>query len=189
MGNRPNLDTFAIREQRIPFLIKPQDIFVALRLVLKRAPGTYANLGAELGMSASEVHGAVRRLQEARLVNPNSQSVRREELLRFLVNGVPYVFPAQAKEVTRGLPTAWGHPVLASRFADSTEPPPVWPSAEGNVRGVAVKPLYPSVPQAVASDPELYTLLALVDALRVGRARERNLAQAELTKRIEADEQ
>ena len=170
-------------------MLKSQDIVIALRLTLKQEPGTYANLGAELGLSASEAHAAVRRLQEARLVNSTDRAVRREELLRFLIHGVPYVFPAQTKEVTRGVPTAWGHPVLASHFTDSTEPPPVWPSAEGNVRGVAVKPLYPSVPQAVARNPELGALLALVDALRVGRTRDRNLAQAELTKRIEADEQ
>ncbi len=170
-------------------MLKPQDIVVALRLTLKKEPGTYANLGMELGMSASEVHAAVRRLQEARLVNPNVRFVRREELLRFLIHGVPYVFPAQTKDITRGYPTAWGHPVLASHFTDSTEPPPVWPSAEGNVRGVAVKPLYPSIPQAANRNPDLGALLALVDALRVGRARDRSLAQTELSKLLASDEQ
>jgi hypothetical protein len=44
--------------------------------------------------------------------------------------------------------------------------------------------LYQSVPQAVANDQKLYELLALVDAIRDGRARERNLAISELTRRL-----
>jgi hypothetical protein len=36
------------------------------------------------------------------------------------------------------------------------------------------------VPYAVRKDPELYKLVALVDALRIGRARERAMAEAEL---------
>jgi hypothetical protein len=40
------------------------------------------------------------------------------------------------------------------------------------------------VPDAARSDPKLYELLALVDAIRVGRARERKLAESELEKRL-----
>ncbi len=52
-------------------------------------------------------------------------------------------------------------------------------------KGFAVEPLYTSVPMAAKADPALYELLALVDTLRVGRARERNLAEEELKKRLE----
>ncbi len=48
----------------------------------------------------------------------------------------------------------------------------------------AIEPLHDGVPIAVQSDKELYALLALVDVLRVGRAREREFAEAELQKRI-----
>ena len=41
-----------------------------------------------------------------------------------------------------------------------------------------------SVPRAVKTDPELYDLLCLVDALRIGRARERALAEQELSQRL-----
>jgi hypothetical protein len=44
--------------------------------------------------------------------------------------------------------------------------------------------LYVSVPEAVLKDEVLYELLALVDALRVGRAREKEIAVAELKKRL-----
>lgn len=62
----------------------------------------------------------------------------------------------------------------------------VWPYADGNVRGQSVAPLYPSVPYAASRDPKLHEFLALIDALRVGRARERNLAVEEIKKRLHA---
>jgi hypothetical protein len=46
---------------------------------------------------------------------------------------------------------------------------------------VAIDPLYKSMPEACLKDAKLYEALALVDALRIGRAREKNLAQDLLT--------
>lgn len=166
---------------------KPQDVLVALKLSLGDTGRSYADLGADLGMSASEVHAAVRRLGEARLTEPESRNIRREALRNFLVHGVPYVFPARPKEVTRGMPTAWAAPVLAGKVRADDQLRPVWPDPEGRVQGAAVRPLYASAPQAARRDPALYDLLALVDALRLGRARERALAEKELTKRLNAD--
>jgi hypothetical protein len=52
----------------------------------------------------------------------------------------------------------------------------VWPHPNGSVRGQGLAPLHPSVPFAAAQDATLYEMLALFDALRVGRARERGMA-------------
>ncbi len=161
-------------------VIKAQDILVALKLSLREPKSSYSEKAADLGMSASEVHAAERRLLEARLLDPHTKEIKHEALLRFLVNGVPYAFAASPKEMTRGIATAWAAPVLADKFAVSTQSPPVWPDPNGTVQGVAVKPLYRSVPTAIKSSPALYELLALVDALRIGRARERKLAEEEL---------
>ena len=60
----------------------------------------------------------------------------------------------------------------------------VWPSAKGSVRGSAIVPLYDNVVKAVERDPILYELLALVDALRVGRVREKKFAIEELNRRL-----
>ena len=49
---------------------------------------------------------------------------------------------------------------------------------------VGLGPLYRTVPAAALRDPILYELLALVDALRDGRARERQLAAQELIARL-----
>jgi hypothetical protein len=166
-------------------ITKPQDVVVALKLCLGAENQSYAELGRSLGMSASEVHAAVRRLMEARLVDPDTRAVSRQALRNFLVHGVPHSFPANLKDVTRGMPTAWAAPVMSGKFDASEQLPPVWPDPDGRVRGESVQPLYASVPGAARRDPALYALLALVDALRIGRARERSLAEREISKRID----
>jgi hypothetical protein len=45
-------------------------------------------------------------------------------------------------------------------------------------------PLYPSAPAAALRSPALYEYLALFDALRMGNARERTLAEKLLEERI-----
>jgi hypothetical protein len=108
-------------------------------------------------------------------------------LEEFLIHGVRYAFPAEEKAMTRGMPTAWAAPPLAGELAGASDaPPPVWPDPHGEVRGMAVAPLYRSVPQAARLDAALYELLALVDAIRIGRARERKLAETMLRSRLQA---
>lgn len=55
-------------------LTKAQDIIVALKLALEESRRSYAELGRELGMSASKVHAAVRRLGEAHLLDPGQRA-------------------------------------------------------------------------------------------------------------------
>lgn len=167
--------------------IKPQDILVALNLCReKEGLRNYAEKARRLGMSASEVHSAERRLSEARLFDADRKVIRKNSMLEFLVHGVPYVFAVSPKEWTRGVPTAWAAPVLVDKVSQGNQPPPVWPDPEGRVQGVAVKPLYGSVPKAVKDDPELYDLMALVDALRIGRVREKKIAEEELKRRFKS---
>lgn len=163
---------------------KPQDVVVALKLALGAGDLSYAQLGESLGMSASEVHAAGRRLIEARLLDPETKRVRVEPFRNFIVHGVPYAFPVHPKAVTRGMPTAWAAPAMANQFGPSDQLPPVWPDPDGKVQGAAVQPLYASVPGAARRDQDLYHLLALVDALRIGRARERALAEKEIGQRL-----
>ena len=82
------------------------------------------------------------------------------------------------------MPTSYAAPPLVSLIVQPNEPPPVWPYPDGSVRGHEFSPLYKSVPMAAAKDRVLYELLALVDAIRGGRAREKNLAITELRSRL-----
>jgi len=93
-----------------------------------------------------------------------------------------YVYPQHPGALVRGVPTAYSAPPL-SELVMSNEAV-VWPYADGTVRGQAIIPLHPSVPKACMADPTLYELLALADALRIGRTREKTQGIEELRKRI-----
>jgi hypothetical protein len=64
----------------------------------------------------------------------------------------------------------------------------VWPDAQGKNKGLMIAPLFKTVGHAVRRDPELYALLALVDAIRTGSPREANLAKDLLKKHMEVSE-
>ncbi len=147
------------------------------------ADRTFPRLAAALGMSASETHAAVKRAVASGLVDGVTRKARKAALLEFLLHGLRYVFPAEWRGVTRGVPTSYAAPPLSSEFATG-DLPPVWPHPEGTSRGEGLAPLYRSVPDAALRDPQLYEWLALVDALRSGRARERKLAANELERRL-----
>jgi hypothetical protein len=180
-------------------ILKPQDVVVVLKLGLQAASSTLATLGAQLGISASEVHGAMNRASAATLLDLEQRRPRIRNLLEFLEHGIRYVFVAQRGAVTRGMPTAFSAAPLNARLwqplpqfdniltqaaANATGVPQVsapaiplvWPHPEGEVRGEGLEPLYPSVVDAARRDAKLYECLALVDALRVGGAREKKLA-------------
>jgi hypothetical protein len=160
--------------------LKPQDLVVVVRLaILRDDEPTFAKLADDLFMSASEVHAAVQRSITCHLLEREygSFSVNRASLNEFLLHGVRYAFPAMVGQVTRGLPTGVSAPPLSEHFEHAPGALPlVWPDAEGEVRGISIRPLYPSVPTACRADMRLYRALALLDALRGGAAREREMA-------------
>ena len=82
------------------------------------------------------------------------------------------------------MPTAYAAPPLSDHIADNGDLPPVWPDSEGDVRGVTFEPLHKAALKGSRRDPVLHELLALVDALRDGRVRERQLAEKELSARL-----
>src|SRR6266700_1070993 len=150
--------------------LKPVDIAVGLRLA--DAPeANYGQLSAELGISSSTAHASVGRLQAAGLLRPGSRQVNRPAFREFLEHGVRYAFPAQPGIEARGIPTAHSGPPLAGHIV--AEDVFVWPDARGPVRGHAIEPLYPGAKGLPRRCPSLYEALTLVDAIRVGRTRER----------------
>lgn len=170
-------------------MLKPQDVFIMLKLVaMGPQPWSYAGLAVELGMSPSQLHSAVKRALSARLAVRKRDRIAPaiRNLEEFLVHGLKYVFVVKRGEMTRGIPTGYAAPPLDKMFVEtSSESPPVWPDPEGNVRGIAFFPLCKHAPHAARADEKLYELLVLVDAIRGGRARERNIASKELNKRLE----
>ncbi|MEJ2378038.1 MAG: hypothetical protein P8Y71_22535 [Pseudolabrys sp.] len=169
-------------------VLKPQDVLVVLKLVaMGQKPWSYARLGVELGMSPSQLHSAVKRALAAQLAVHKGDMIipNIRNLGEFLIHGLKYVFVPEHGEMTRGIPTGYAAPPLNKSIVASGEPPPVWPDPEGKERGLSFSPLYSLAPQAARSDPYLYELLVLVDAIRGGRAREREIAIGELKERLQ----
>lgn len=148
-------------------------------------------------MSPSHVFESVARAEAAHLLPFSPSSPMRRKLLpepnranlkEFLIHGVKYAFPVERGGPTRGIPTAEAAAPLNRYFPESFPLPPVWPCAdedERSTRGLAFSPLYKNAVTA-SRDPRLYELLALLDAIREGRAREREIAIREISARIDA---
>jgi DNA-binding Lrp family transcriptional regulator len=167
--------------------LKPQDIVVVLKLcAYPDARPAMSVIANELSLSPSEVHGAIGRLRASRLLHGPGLKDRPNisALEEFLIHGLKYAFPAEHGEVTRGIPTSYAAEPLKSEVSMSNDLPPVWPWPEGNTRGVGLEPLYKNVPRAALRDSNLYQFLALVDAIRDGRARERKIAERDLVRRL-----
>lgn len=165
-------------------MLKPQDIVVAIRLAIPSLrEWTYPALGKALHMSPSEAHAAVKRAAKAGLVDEATRTTRKSALLELLVHGMRFLLPPVWTSVTRGIPTAHAVSPLNGAMADEGLPP-VWPHSEGTVRGQGLRPIYKSVPDAARDDQVFHEWLALVDAIRSGRARERELAIRMLEERL-----
>jgi hypothetical protein len=182
------IDIFAIREYRIYLNMKAQDILVTLKLLVSGWPGSYAAMGMQIGLSASETHAAFQRARRVGLIHPEDNVPNKTALAEFLLHGLKYVFPARPGPKTRGMPTIHAAPPLAAEFhvpSRIDEDIPVWPDPHGKLRGYEFKPLCRSVPRAAHNDAKLYEWLVLADALRGGRGRERELAAAIVRKRLQ----
>jgi hypothetical protein len=169
-------------------ILKPQDILVVLKLLAQNGRrGTFAALGRELGMSASETNAAFHRARNAGLINPLTDLPVPTAVAELLIHGLKYLLPVQPGRRTRGSPTGYAAPPLAESFGDSKDDPnlPVWPDPHGIVAGLEIRPIFRSALHAAKRDPLLYEWLVLADAMRgAGRARERERAEAIIRKRL-----
>jgi hypothetical protein len=166
-------------------MLKPQDILILLKVhVLKNHSWTYEELANSLGISASEVHAGLKRCAISGLYGDSSRQIRSQAVLEFLIHGLKYVFPVQPGAMGRGIPTAHYAEPLKSLFSANPDSAYVWADPSGIVKGQTIEPLYKSVPVAVKNDPSLYELLSLIDAIRLGRVREQQVAIDLLKQRL-----
>jgi hypothetical protein len=198
---RSEIEIFSIQVSEIYFqfpnwkymvynrFMQGQDIALLLKLVIQTEPRTPSkDLAESLFISPSEVSKSLKRSVESGLlfISDGEKRVNRSALMEFLMHGLKYTFPPARGSLVRGVPTATAAEPLKSRFLEDGEPPTVWPYSGGKVRGIALAPLYKGAPRAALRDPKFYSVLALCDAIRAGRTRERNLAVELLGKEINA---
>jgi hypothetical protein len=180
-------------------MMKPQDVVVLAKLLSfqkKKKNWTQISLAEELCLSPSQVNYALKRLAQARLLAPVLSKDKNNEIKlvpvmqaceEFLIHGFKYVFPPEFGSQSPGLPTAYAAAPLNEIIVSGNDLPPVWPAiGEGAIRGIELKPLYHCVTKSIIKFPDtyFYELLALLDAIRSGRARERNLGAEKIAKML-----
>jgi hypothetical protein len=165
--------------------LKPQDVFVALKIqTLGSIFWSQRDLASALVMSLSEINGAIRRGLRSGLLVQISNDQKRihavpNALLEFICHGISYSFPAERGRRVRGIPTGIAGGDIAKPFGRlEPEDIRVWPFSEGSIHGVGIVPLFKSIPQAMVNpgNKRLHILLSLVDVIREGRSREKEIA-------------
>lgn len=172
-------------------MLKSQDCVLLIKLLSNLEKNfSQRELAKLLFISQSEINQSLKRLLNAGLVRRDIENNSLRPVIKaaeeFIIHGIKYCFPVKPKAITPGIPTGIAAPVFKGKIVTGKEPLPVWPYAEGSTVGVALDPLYLSIPKAIHEYPDqnFYDLLALVDVLRYGRARERNIAIHLIQKRL-----
>lgn len=173
--------------------MKSQDIVLLLKLIsLENSAATHVREDYSLrrlenltGISKSELSSALNRCIDVGLATKDRHNgaprANRKALLGFISKGLRYVFPAKPGPLARGVPTAFATPALAGQLMSAGETIYVWPDATGTEKGQSITPLFKTVPHAAKQDADLYLLLALVDAIRLGNPREAKFAEQQLS--------
>ena len=168
-------------------MLTGMDLVVLLDLSRRRDAWTDSQVARSCGLADAALLASLDRAERAHLYSSGRRRVNYLSLKEFVLVAVRYVFateeePAGARR-RRGVPTAWSSPPLSRQIRSAGAV--VWPDPRGDVLGTRViQPLAPQAVEVARRDPEMHELLALVDAIRAGRARERALAGQDLAQRL-----
>lgn len=163
--------------------MRPYDIAILLAISIQPDRNwRMREISRQLHISASEVSESLNRSRIAGLISEDKRKLSKLDMLVFLENGLRYVFPANPGEMVMGMPTAHSHIKWYTRIHDKHKY--VWPHPSGKVKGLAIAPLHPRLPEACLENEKFYELMALCDSLRVGDSSERQQAINELRYRL-----
>jgi len=164
--------------------MRPQDIAILLKIVmLGKNDWQYQDLARSLCISGAEVNASLNRSKLAGLIDYNRKRVNKQALYEFLEHGIQYVFPIHPGALSKGIPTAHSHPVFKDQIV--SESVFVWPDINGTEIGQTIEPLFNTQVKAIKEDSALYEVLSLIEILRVGKSREKNIALQQLKKLLE----
>lgn len=167
-------------------MLHEQDLYILLKLTaLQNQHWTFASLSKSLAISTSQLHLGLTRAEESQLYRSSERRVIKQALGEFIIHGVKYSFPALPGKIVRGMPTSFAaHPLKDQLLVEPENHIPVWPDPEGETLGYAIQPLHSGAPEAAKRDLRFYELLAMVDAMREGRAREKSMVRHFIAKQL-----
>ena len=163
--------------------MKPQDLVILLKIiVLENKKWKAMDIASSLFLSQSEVSKALERLVFSGLIDESKKYPAKNALYDLLVSAAKYIFPVKPGGIIKGIPTSHSASPLNKKIISDRGY--VWPYVEGKQKVESIEPLYKNLPKAALNDQALYELLALVDALRIGKTREQKIAKEILKKRF-----
>jgi hypothetical protein len=166
-------------------MIKDSDAYVLGGLLAHDGPWSYRLLAERLCVPHAVVQRALSRTEDAGLYSTPRRRVHLPHFEEFAIHALRFLAPARLGALTRGVPAAWAAaPMNGAISSSGEEPPPVWPYGHGQVRGQALEPLHRAAPEAIKEWSDLGEVLVLLDSLRVGDARVRNVAEDFLATRL-----
>jgi hypothetical protein len=168
--------------------MKSLDVVVLCKIFILQCEGksnwSYAQLAKSVCLSVGETHASVKRLKSSRLFDDYTKSVIPSAMLEFLIHGVKYAFPADLGTKEIGIATAHAAPVFKDELVHLESDIYVWPYSKGSERGISVSPLSAGAPGASLQDVKIYDFLALLDGIRIGKAREQNISIRKLEEMV-----
>jgi len=164
-------------------MLKGQDIAILIKLLLKQQAKDkieFKNIAYELYISQSEVTKSIKRLEKSRLLtrySDDSIELHKHELMELFVYGVKYLFSAEINIATRGMAAAYSSPHFKKIIL--SEDTYVWPYINGNTKGLALTPIYKTLPNALDRTPDekFYAIISALDLLRLRGKRENKIAK------------
>ncbi len=153
--------------------MRPHDIAVLLKVAIMPHDWLNKDLAESLYISTSEITESLNRSKIAGLIDSSKKHVFANNLIDFVAYGLPYVFPTEIGTLVRGIPTAHSAPVFNNKIISNETL--VWADSKGSAKGQAVEPLYPNALLAIKKDSTFYDVLAILDAIRIGKVREKKI--------------
>lgn len=147
------------------------------------------NLGYSLGISKTEISASLKRCIDSKLlvfldsrggellnINSYEWTVNLKALFNLIQYAFPYFYPIRQTGLAYGMRTCFSAPILADEILSAGDTLYVWPIESGDTFGIGIEPIYKSVAFAASHDKYIYDCFALIDAIRMGNSRERNVA-------------
>ncbi|QHI37561.1 hypothetical protein IMCC3317_29410 [Kordia antarctica] len=164
--------------------MRPHDIAILLKIASKGQEKWYMkDLAYELHISSSEISESINRSVIGGLISSDKKTLHKLALLDFLKSGLRYVYPQRPGAMVRGIGTSISASPLNNEIVSVDRF--VWAYGQGKIRGQVIEPLHPKTPEACLKDKKYYELMALTDAIRIGKVREQTIAFNLLKERIE----
>ena len=165
-------------------IMNGKDVLVLIKILSLGQRKAYQELAQDLGMSVGAVHQAVRKGVKSGLLSADRHEAIPHAMEEWFLYGIRYFIPLVRSSRGRGVPTGLAAPPFTEWFPEHPDDIWVWPDAEGTRRGELVEPIFTSAPYAARQDSNLYAWLVVLDVVRGGRARERNLATQWVKERL-----